>query len=63
LLADQDNKVRKCFGVSSDLFGLIPGRVTYIADEQGIVRHVFNNQVKVSMHVKESIRIIKSFDD
>ena len=35
LLADEGNKVRTLFGVPTNLFGKIPGRVTYIFDKTG----------------------------
>jgi len=61
LLADVGNKVRNLFGVPSDLFGFIPGRVTYIIDRAGIIRHIFNNQLNAQKHVEESLRILKTF--
>lgn len=60
LLADEDNKIRKAFGVPSNLFGFIPGRVTYIIDDQGIIRHIFNDQLNSEKHVQESLKIINS---
>ena len=42
LLVDQNNRLRKAFGVPGVL-GLLPGRVTYVIDAEGVVRHVFNN--------------------
>lgn len=59
LLSDMDNQTRKQFGVPSDLFGLIPGRVTYIADKNGKVVHIFNSQIQVSKHVEEAIKILR----
>jgi peroxiredoxin Q/BCP len=35
LLSDNENIVRKLFGVPARAFGLIPGRVTYVADKSG----------------------------
>ena len=32
LLSDSDRKLRKLFGVPTALFGLVPGRVTYVFD-------------------------------
>lgn len=61
LLADVGNKVRNLFGVPSDLFGFIPGRVTYVIDPAGIIRHIFNNQLNAQKHVEESLRILKTF--
>jgi len=53
LLSDRDNKVRKLYGVPTSM-GLIPGRVTYIIDKQGIIRHVFNSQTQAERHVEEA---------
>ena len=61
LLSDTNNEIRSTFGVPADLFGLIPGRVTYIVDPEGIVRYIFNNQLNSKKHVEESLRIIKNF--
>jgi thioredoxin-dependent peroxiredoxin len=59
LLSDKGNKIRKQFGVSSDLFGLLPGRVTFVADKTGKVIYVFNSQSQASKHVDEALRILK----
>ena len=58
LLADSDKKVRRAFGVPTNLLGLIPGRVTYVVDKKGIVKGVFNSQMKFDQHVPESFKII-----
>lgn len=60
LLSDTDNKVRKLFGVPSNLFGLIPGRVTYIVDKHGKVVYVFNSQMDAEKHVDEALRILQA---
>lgn len=62
LLADADKKVRKLFGVPSSGAGLIPGRVTYIIDKEGVVRFVFNNMRQAEMHIEKSIEILKTLD-
>lgn len=61
LLSDPDNKVRKKFGVSSGLFGLIPGRVTFVCDRNGTVQYVFNSQMNVRKHVKEALQALGQF--
>src|SRR6476659_5205996 len=43
LLADKGGKLRKQFGVPKTL-GLLDGRVTYVIDRQGVIRHIFNSQ-------------------
>lgn len=60
LLSDQSRKVEKQFGVPRSILGLLPGRVTYIVDQSGVIRHVFNSQFNADKHVKEAIRVIKA---
>ena len=45
LLSDNKNEVRKAFGVKGSLFGLLPGRVTYIVDKSGVVQYIFDSQL------------------
>jgi peroxiredoxin Q/BCP len=58
LLSDGGNKIRKQFGVPTNLMGLLPGRVTYIADKTGKVIFIFNSQTKATEHVDEALRIL-----
>lgn len=60
LLSDEGNKIRNLFGVPTNLWGLIPGRVTYVVDKTGTVLYTFNSQRDVTKHVDESIRILKN---
>jgi peroxiredoxin Q/BCP len=57
LLSDADNKVRELYGVPSTM-GIIPGRVTYIIDKKGVIRHIFNSQSHPELHVEEAIKIL-----
>lgn len=59
LLADTKKAVRNQFGVPGNLFGLIPGRVTYIIDQSGIVRSVYNSLTQAATHINESIETVK----
>lgn len=58
LLSDEDNTVRKLFGVPTTM-GMIPGRVTYVVDLSGKVVYIFNSQSEVEKHVSEAIRVLK----
>jgi thioredoxin-dependent peroxiredoxin len=57
LLSDRDNTVRKLFGVPSNVFGLIPGRVTYVADRSGKVVYILDSQTKIQSHADEALKI------
>jgi thioredoxin-dependent peroxiredoxin len=58
LLSDKDNKVRELYGVPATM-GIIPGRVTYIIDKKGTVRHIFNSQTQAQRHVEEAKRTLE----
>lgn len=61
LLSDEDNKVRKLYGVPSTM-GLLPGRVTYIIDKKGVVRHIFNSQTQTRQHVEEAKMTLRELE-
>lgn len=54
LLSDKGGRVRKLYGVKKT-FGVIPGRVTFVIDREGIVRHVFSSQSSPARHVEEAL--------
>lgn len=57
LLSDEKNIVRKLFGVPGRIFGLIPGRVTYVADRSGKVVYIFESQTETQRHADEALKI------
>ena len=61
LLSDVKGKVRKLYGVPSSM-GIIPGRVTYIIDKKGVVRHIFNSQFQPEKHIKEALKVLKEIE-
>ncbi|HVB62690.1 MAG TPA: peroxiredoxin [Ktedonobacteraceae bacterium] len=58
LLSDKDRAVRKLYGVSST-FGLLPGRVTYVIDKFGVVRHIFDSQFAPQKHITEALETLQ----
>lgn len=58
LVSDRGGKTRAAYGVKST-FGLFPGRVTYLIDKQGVVRHVFSSQLNPLKHIEETLGILK----
>jgi len=59
LVADKGGAVRKQYGVPATL-GLLPGRVTFVIDPQGVVRHVFNSQLQATKHVDEAAQALRA---
>ena len=58
LLSDNENKVRKLYTVSTTL-GVVPGRVTYVIDKQGIIKHVYSSQLHPTKHANEALQALK----
>ena len=58
LLVDEGNRLRQAFGVPSVL-GLLPGRVTYLIDADGIIRLVFNNLLDGPAHRREALDALR----
>lgn len=59
LLSDEQNEVRKLFGVPNDLLGLIPGRYTYVIDKRGEIIHIFNSAFNADKHIEEALKALK----
>ncbi|TMI08350.1 peroxiredoxin [Candidatus Bathyarchaeota archaeon] len=59
LLSDVDGSVRRAYEVKKTL-GLFAGRVSFVIDKKGIIRHIFSSQTRVTAHVGEALNILKS---
>jgi peroxiredoxin Q/BCP len=61
LAADKGGALRRAFGVPKTL-GFLPGRVTYVIDRQGVVRHMFSAQLAADRHVQEALDALRRLD-
>ncbi|HEY1101157.1 MAG TPA: peroxiredoxin, partial [Myxococcota bacterium] len=59
LLADVGGKVRAQLKVPRGLLGLTEGRVTYILDNEGVVRHAHEATLQAQAHVDEAIGTVR----
>jgi thioredoxin-dependent peroxiredoxin len=55
---NETGSLRGAFGVPKTL-GVLPGRVTYVVDRNGIVRHVFNVQFPADRHVAQALEVVR----
>jgi thioredoxin-dependent peroxiredoxin len=60
LLSDKGNKIRKEYGATA-AFGLLPGRVTYVIDRDGVVQYIFNSMLDFKGHVSEALKTLQQF--
>ena len=51
LLADVEGEVRELYRVPRSLFGLLPGRVTFVIDRDRVIRRVFSSQWRLQRHI------------
>ena len=59
LLSDSKKVAETKFGVPSALFGLIPGRVTFVFDSKGKVIHTFNSATNPVKHIRMALDSLK----
>jgi len=58
LLSDKGRMVAEKYGVGKSL-GVLPGRVTFVIDKQGIIRMIFSSQLNFEKHINEAIETLK----
>jgi peroxiredoxin Q/BCP len=59
LLSDPDGSLRRAFQVAKTL-AVLPSRVTFVIDKQGIVRHVFSALFAGQEHVADALKIVRA---
>lgn len=59
LLTDEGGAAAKAMGVKKTL-GLIPGRVTFVIDREGVVRMRWDGQLGAVRHVDQALQMVKS---
>ena len=62
LLSDNSGKLRKLFGVKTNLLGLIPGRVTYVADKTGTIQLIFDSMM-ATKHIPKALDFLKKLNN
>lgn len=59
LISDDDGRMRKDYAVPKAMLGLLPGRVTYVIDKHGKIRHTFDSMIQAKRHVAEALAIVE----
>jgi peroxiredoxin Q/BCP len=63
LLADTDGRVRKLYEVPRALLGLLPGRVTFVIDKNGVLQYIFNSLSGATDHVSNAKKVLQGLPD
>ena len=59
LLIDKKSTLRHSMDLGKTL-GMIPKRVTFITDEMGVIRYIFDSQFAVKTHVAKALSFLKT---
>ena len=57
LLSDPDKAIRRLYGATG---AILPPRITFVIDEGGIIRHVYNSQMNARSHAVEAINALNA---
>lgn len=58
LLSDPYHQAEKAFGVPRTFFGVIPGRVTFVFNQEGKLIGEFNSAIQATRHVDEALKAL-----
>lgn len=62
LLTDEKASLRRQLGLGKSL-GLIPKRVSFVVDEMGVIRYIFDSQLAVKKHAIKTLDFLKTKSD
>lgn len=60
LLTDKGDKVADLYGIGRRMLGLLKGRVTFVIDKTGVIRHTTDSSIFMNDHVNESLKVVKT---
>ena len=60
LLSDPKRQAEKAFGVPRNLFGLLPGRVTFVFNRDGKLLETINSATNPRLHQKQALKTIQA---
>lgn len=58
LLSDERGEARRAFGVKPFL-GIHPGRATFVADREGVIRLAYTAQFRARPHVDRALEVVR----
>ncbi len=58
LVTDPTGAAKAAFGVTRTL-GFLDGRVTFVIDRSGVVRHAFSSVIRMGAHVDEALATVR----
>jgi peroxiredoxin Q/BCP len=63
LLADEGGQVRKLYEVPRAMLGILPGRVTFVIDKEGVIQYIFNSMQRATDHVAKAKEVLTGLNN
>lgn len=63
LLTDEGGVAEAAFGIKKAFLGLVKGRVTFVIDRRGQIRHRFESAVNMKKHVTEALEVVRQLEN
>ena len=58
LLSDNKGMIRKKIGIPNDVFGLIPGRCTFVINKKGVIIKIIRSSINMQKHINEALKVL-----
>lgn len=62
MIADQDGSIARSFDIVWPLLKMVQ-RVTFVIDEQGIIRGAFHFELRIGQHAKSVVQLLSTMND
>jgi peroxiredoxin Q/BCP len=60
LVSDRDKRIKESYGIQGRL---MPARVTFVIDQSGVIRHVYDSNLAPTQHVREALAALRRINE
>jgi thioredoxin-dependent peroxiredoxin len=60
LLSDRNGEIQKKLELPRNIFGLIPGRITFVIDKKGIVIKIIDSAINMRKHIEDALNSLSN---
>lgn len=60
LLSDKNGKIQKKLELPRNIFGLIPGRITFVINKKGIVIKIIDSAINMRKHIEDALNSLNN---
>ena len=60
LLSDHKGEIQKMLELPRNIFGLIPGRITFVIDKNGVVIQIIDSAINMRKHIEDALNSLNN---